>query len=296
MIHSSRISGVMPSSMTFPSTNLSWKKLRIRGQTIDGAFAAGELDIALGLHSLSGAYGGYLIDGSRDMFAAKDAAVKAKASQSLGRWKGGYVVAWQAASRADGWNTLSVAVKENGRVKVSGTLANGTRVTANSRLLVGERRLSPSAGTKLLVGDSDCAIAVNWAKRGESVSCVLWLCADGAVLCEGMPGVAAAKAGRVEKGAPRPASLAVDADALAAALPGLRADLTFGGAAPRGLKLKHKADGTFSGSFKACIDAGARRPKDVTVKFAGVVVGGRGYGSAYVKRPAVGGLPLELAP
>ena len=42
-------------------------------------------------------------------------------------------------------------------------------------------------------------------------------------------------------------------------------------------------DGTFSGSFKVYVDNG-RRVKAVTVKVCGVVLDGKGYGSAYVKK------------
>ena len=42
-------------------------------------------------------------------------------------------------------------------------------------------------------------------------------------------------------------------------------------------------DGTFSGAFKVCVDNG-QRVKAVTVKVCGVVLDGKGYGSAYVKK------------
>ena len=48
-------------------------------------------DLALGLHSLSGAFGSYLVDVSRDMFSARDADSKARFAQALNRWKGNYV-------------------------------------------------------------------------------------------------------------------------------------------------------------------------------------------------------------
>ena len=50
------------------------------------------------------------------------------------------------------------------------------------------------------------------------------------------------------------------------------------------MRLRYKAeDGTCSGAFKVCVDNG-QRVKAVTVKVCGVVLDGKGYGSAYVKK------------
>ena len=239
---------------------------------MDGTFRAlaggRTLDIALGRSSLSGAFGPYLVDGSRDMFAAKDADSKARAAQALARWKGAYVAAWRNGS-GTGWNTLSVAGRGRGKVKVSGTLADGTRVTANASMIVGER---------------ECAVTVNWSKKGASLNCIFWLCSDGSVACDGMPDGTDVLVAPAGVGLAAGAALHVDADALASAIPGLRRDLSFPDGVPAKLKLGYKAkDGTFSGTFKVYVDNG-RRAKAVTVKVCGVVLDGKGYGSAYVKK------------
>ena len=265
------------------------KAVTVRGSTVDGTFRAAAggraLDIALGLHSLSGAFGPYLIDGSRDLFAARDADSQARSAQALGRWQGKYVVAWQAAGAARApYNTLSITVKKKGHVTVKGTLADGTRVSASTRLLVGGLRLRMNAGSRLLVGEKDCAVAVSWAKKGSSVACLLWFGADGTVSCESLNDGSVAVAAPVGDGFAAGATLRVDQAAVAAAFPGIQENLSFPDGAPAELKLKYKAeDGTFSGSFKVYVDNG-RHVKGVTVKVCGVVLDGKGDGSAYVKK------------
>ena len=268
------------------------KAITVKGSTVDGTFRAlaGKtspqlLDIALGLHSLSGAFGPYLVDGSRDMFAARDADSKARSAQALDRWKGNYVVAWKAASSTNApYNTLAVAVKKKGRVTVRGTLADGTRVSTSTRLLVSGRRTRVNTGSRLLVGEKECAVAVSWAKKKASVACLLWFGEDGTVSCENLPDGASAQAAPVGGGFASGARLRVDQAAVAAAFPGIREDLSFPDGVPAKLKLKYKAkDGTFSGSFKVYV-AGRRSAKAVTVRVSGVVLDGVGYGSAYVKK------------
>ncbi|MBQ6006913.1 MAG: SUMF1/EgtB/PvdO family nonheme iron enzyme [Kiritimatiellae bacterium] len=265
------------------------KAIKVKGRTVDGTFRATAggrtLDIALGRSSLSGAFGPYLVDGSRDLFAARDADSKSQAAQALERCRGKYVVAWKTAraGRAP-YHTLTVAVKKKGRVTVRGTLADGTRVLTSTHLLVSGLRLHVNMGSRLLVGERDCAVAVSWTKKKASVACLLWFGENGTVSCESLPDGASAQVAPVGGGFAAGATLRVDQAAVAAAFPGFREDLSFPGGAPAKLKLKYKAkDGTFGGSFKVYVDNG-RRVKSVTVKVSGVVLDGKGYGSAYVKK------------
>ena len=103
--------------------------------------------------------------------------------------------------------------------------------------------------------------------------------ADGTVTCGNISGGASALAGRVGGGYAAGAGLHVYLDDLAAAVPGFRADLEV----TPDLRLRQKvADGTFSGTFKVAAESGGRA-KTVTLRVAGVVVDGKGYGSASVK-------------
>ena len=259
------------------------KETTVRGSTLDGtfrAFARGRtLDIALGHNSLSGSFGSYVVDGSRDMFAAKDADAKRMAAEALARWSGSYVAAWRNGIGA-GWNTLSVVVRRRGSVKVSGTLADGTRVTASAWIIVGTRL---GGNMQFLVGERECAVAVNWSKKGAAVNCVLWFCSDGSVACEGMPDGTEVLVAPVGDGLAAGAALHVDEHALESEIPGLRRDLSFTGSVPAKLSLKYRKDGTFGGSFKIYVDD-RRRVKPVTVRVCGVVLDGKGYGVAYVKK------------
>lgn len=265
------------------------KQITVRGKTVDGTFsklAGGEvLDLVLGLHSLSGMFGEYLIDGSRGMFTARDADSKARSAAALNRCRGKYAVAWRSSGAEDApFNALTVEVKARGLVSVKGMLADGTRVSARTRLLVGGRRLLVSTGSHLLVGERECAVAVSWSKKGASIGCVLWFGEDGTVECENIRDGASALVASVGAGFSDGAALRINQAAVAAAFPGFRADLSFPDGVPAELKLKYKAkDGTFSGSFKVYVDNGSR-VKSVVVKVHGVVLDGVGYGSAYVKK------------
>ena len=263
------------------------KAITVRGRTVDGTFRAmaggRALDIALGLHSLSGAFGSYLVDGSRDMFSARDADSKSRAAQALSRWKGNYVAAWQAAGATDApYNTLSITVKKKGRVTVKGTLANGTRVSANTRLLVGGLHRRMDTGSMLLVGEKECAVAVSWAKKGSSVACLLWFGEDGTVSCESLNDGSVAVAAPVGAGLAAGATLRIDQAAVAAAFPGISVERSFPGGVPAKLSLRYGKDGTFGGSFKVYVDSGVSF-RQKTVKVSGVVLDGIGYGVAYVK-------------
>ena len=247
---------------------------------------------------MAGTYGAYEIDGALNVFAAKDAASKSAASAVLGKWLGTVNVAWEGAQ---GWNGLSVTVASKGKAKVSGTLANGTKVSATGQLLAGEDWCCvPVVVTK------KTQLAFNvWLKRDGSASQVSGLAAavvgkpgslksgaafrldavigdakyaaylpDGVSVKQAGTKWAVPKAGKVQVGRDG----AVDAAKL--------------GENPSGLKLTYTAKtGTFKGSFKAYADANGK-PKATTVTVTGVLVNGVGYGAATVKK--VGGVAVTI--
>ncbi len=283
------------------------KKVTVKGSTYDGSFKADgqSLALSLGFSSMTGTFGRYVIDGSRNVFAAKDAESKMRAAQALNKWRGSYVVAWQTPGmESRGWNGLSLDVGAKGVVKAKGSLADGTAVSAKSQMLVGER---------------ECAIAVSWTKKTSSVACLVWLCEDGSVECGNLMGGAYALIENARTGAflDSGAALRLDRDALAAMVPGLMPDLLPDGLAvrmkgtafdvdkpgkvkllkdksgidpaglgtnPSGLKLKYKMkEATFSGTFTAYSLAGGKLKK-TRVQVSGVVLGGKGYGTAAIKK------------
>ena len=266
--------------------------------------------VTLGAKGMSGRYGAYTIDGSLNVFASKDAGDKAVATAALGKWQGAVNVAWEGAQ---GWNGLSVAIAARGKAKVSGTLADGTKVSANSQLLVGEEW---------------CCVPVVEPKKAK-LAFVVWLPVNGADAQERVPprtvglgeGVKVGKPGSLKGGA----KFRIDADVFSArwgqrALPSLpngvaiteaggrwtlpkagkviyergttNVDPTKTGENPSALKLTYKAkDGTFKGSFKAYADVNGK-PKATTVNVTGVMIGNVGYGAATVKK--VGGVPVTV--
>jgi hypothetical protein len=260
-----------------------------------------ELDILLGESALTGRFGNYLIDGSRDIFSAKDEDSKLKAAQAMKAWQGVYMLAWEGDS---GWNGLSLTINSKGKVKVSGALSNGTKVSATSLLLIGER---------------ESAIAVSWTKKDICVAFLVWLKEDGCIECSNLNGDGHVKIANSKSGAylsegsvffcdPNEV-LALVPEACTEILPdgqpvrmdgssfdidkagkvkllkdksGL--DLSKAGLNPSGLKLAYKIkDCTFKGSFTVyAIEKGRLKKHKVAV--TGVVIDGVGYGTATIKK------------
>lgn len=289
------------------------RKVTVKGETFDGSLSAKAkdgrtLEIKLGASSMTGRFDRYEIDGALNVFTAKDAASKMRAAQELKLRQGVYMIAWDDA----GWTGLSLTVAAKGKVKVSGTLADGTRVNAKSQLLVGER---------------ESAIAVSWAKKTSSVSFLMWFCEDGSIECSNLQGGLVAMAANARDGAylVDGAAFRIDAAAIAAAIPDAETellpdglpvrmngakfdidragrvsllrdksgfDLSKAGANPSGLKLTYSIRNcTFKGGFTVYANV-AGRLKKVKVTVSGVVLGRKGYGTATVKK--IGSWPVVI--
>ena len=248
--------------------------------------------VTLSAQGMCGRYGNYTIDGALNVFMSRDDANKAVASSVLGTWQGAVNVAWPDAQ---GWNALTATIAARGKVTVTGTLANGAKVNAKSQLVVGE---------------GWCCVPVVYAKRDDRMAFNMWL--PKAVTSTALPGVV----GIADAVVGRPGSLkggakfhlgAVMGDAkYASYLPdgvavggGARWSLPTAGKVqltrdgqvdvaklgenPSALRLIYRAkDGSFRGTFKAYADVNGR-PKPTTVKVAGVLVNGIGYGTATTK-------------
>ena len=264
--------------------------------------------VVLGLDALAGTYGAYAIDGARNFFSSKDKSEANAANDVIAQWIGAVNVVWDGG-------VASVSIAKKGKVKASVTLANGTKATANSRLLVGESWL---------------CVPVVVAKKAN-IAFTLWLPRGGGeVVVEGLPdGAVAGKAGALKSGAAFKFDAAALASALgdatyAAQLPdglsveqdgkkwivagGAKAgkvqlakgaaspadiDVAKAGANPSALKLAYKVkDGTFKGTFKAYTLVKGK-PKATTVNVSGILVGDKGYGTLSVKKTSVSA-PVEI--
>ena len=247
--------------------------------------------ITLGAEGVSGTYGACIIDGARNFFASRDKAEQNAANAVLGKWQGPVNVVW-------GGGSVNVSIAKKGKVKVSGTLADG--------------KTKVSASTVLLVGEEWCAVPV--AAPKANLAFALWLSRDGVTaMVEGLgDGVHVGRAGSLASGSAF--HLPTD-DALWGKIPGVVhaeylpdgvpvtqngtkwtlpkagkvtmkkgvVDDSKAGGNPSGLKLAYKAkDGTFKGSFKVYAEVGGRL-KATAVNVAGVLVGGTGYGTATIK-------------
>ena len=260
-------------------------------------------EVTLGARGMSGTYGNYTVDGSLNVFASKDAAAKAAASAALGAWKGPVNVAWRDAEAAP-YQTLTVSIAAKGKAKVSGTLANGAKVTANGQLAVGGEL---------------CCVPVVVSKKGR-VAFNVWLPLNGqAARSPSVAGLADAvvgKPGKLKAGAVFKLGGAVGGAKFGDYLPdGLavgggskwslpkagkvvyakgttNVDESKLGENPSALKLTNKAkDGTFKGSFKAYTDVNGK-PKGAMVNVTGVLVDGVGYGAATIK--GGGSVPVTI--
>ena len=259
------------------------------------------LSLAIGANGVTGMYGAYYIDGAQNKFTSKDAADKQDGAAALARWQGVYTL---ARKDANGWSGFSLTVAAKGKVKVQGFLADGTKVSVTSQLLVGE--------------DGVCAIPVVIAKK-VNVAFNVWLTDDG-VEVVGLDGEVVAGSLDVLKGGAYfsldgtafsallgdgtyagylPDGLAVSqngtklvvADGAKAGKVQLAKDGTVddakAGVNPSALKLTYTAKtGLLKGTFKAYTHVNGK-PKAVTVTVTGILVDGKGYGTVSIKKPAL---------
>ena len=251
--------------------------------------------VTLGAQGMCGRYGSYSIDGARNVFTSKDAADKAIASATLGKWSGAMNVAWRGAARSASapYHALSVTIGAKGKAKVSGTLANGVKVSAKGQLIVGEEW---------------ACVPVVCAKRNDRIAFNVWLPVNGqdarSPSVAGLAGAVVGRPGNLKGGAKFRLGTTMGDAKYEAYLPD---GVAVGGGAkwtlpkagrvvcrrgttevdeaklgenPSALRLTYKAkDGSFKGSFKAYVDVNGK-PKATTVKVAGVLVSGVGYGTA----------------
>ena len=277
------------------------KKLSFKGEmdAVDGSTATlackGQNDLTLEFaeNALKGAFGGDRVVGARNLFQSKDKQEQKAAEATLAPHLGAVNVVY-------GGGSLSLSVAKKGKVKVSGLLGDGTKVSATAQLII---------------GDEGLAIPVLVTKKAN-LAFLVWLAADG-VTVEGLDGVSAA-------GAPQPKDaltfrlgngLAGIAGVQAAFLP---TEFTFGGAKwtfpkadtvklnadktaaevtkdngnPSGLKLTYTAKtGVFKGKFTVYAVQGGKLKK-LTANVTGVMVGKTGLGTATVK--GVGTVPVTV--
>ena len=275
------------------------------------------LDLVVGVDGIMGVFDdGYGIDGARNVFSSRTATDRERASEVLSLFRDEAPnLAWESTREEDGmpcgWNGLSVKVGSAGRTRVTGTLADGTRVSATAQLVAGggwfcipvvvdrkPHRLAfclwlsegcmPGlscrgvegldgdvrfglAGAVGMYGDGDAAFYIDTGALGE-------LFDDWTYEGYGPDGVSVEQIGtkwRVAGGA-RPGRVVLDRDGFV--------DEAKAGENPSALTLAYRAkEGTFTGAFKYYVPSARGAPVAKTVNVYGVVVEGVGYGTAVVR-------------
>lgn len=269
------------------------------------------LDLVVGVDGIMGVFDdGYGIDGARNVFSSRDATDRERASEVLSLFKNEAVnLAWEDGMSC-GWNGLSVKVGSAGRTRITGTLADGTRVSATAQLVAG--------------GGWFC-IPVVVDRKPHRLAFCLWLRSSrctGGLWCQGVEGLGGdVRFGRAWMiGEYGPAAFRIDTGALGelfddwtyegygpdgvsveqvgtkwrvagGARPGRVVldrdgfvDETKTGGNPSALTLAYRAkEGTFTGAFKYYVPSARGTPVAKTVNVYGVVVDGVGYGTAVVR-------------
>ena len=317
------------------------KKIKLKGTmgedgsvSLADAAEEHEMDLQLGVNGFTGTFDDAEVSGARNRFASRASADVDACRCALQDWKRTWNVVLRTeeatgdgAAFAQGYGILTVSVGTRGKTKVSGMLADGTKVSATSQLVV---------------GDSCCCVPVflplYGGKRG-GLAFLLWLSEEFESVWGLSPWDATPRAGGAfaatlemaglgEAGADAMADGEAefslegefeleDAEILSEYLPQGVA-LTIAGRTwktpkagrvkydrkeedfvatadenPSGLKLTCALRaGTFKGSFKVYAAVSETRLKTYTATVTGAVVDGVGYGTATVKK--VGSLPVKI--
>ena len=296
------------------------KKVSVKGEmdAAGGEFSGTAKDgralsLTLTAERMSGSFGGFVVDGSRNAFVSKDKGEQADANAVLAQWIGPVNVAWETA---DGWNGMTVTIANKGKAKAAGTLADGTKLSATAQVVQG---LEWSAVPVVITKKAALALTL-WLSNGGQVSGAK---GQGGVVVTGLgDGAIAGKPGTLASGS----EFVMDVDAFADMvgddtfadyLPNgvavtqngakwsvpkggkvaykkgtTEVDEAKAGGNPSALKLTYTAKtGAFKGSFKAYVDAGGK-PKALAAKIVGVMVRGIAYGAATIKK--LGSIGVEV--
>ena len=230
-------------------------------------------DLSFGNRSMSGSFNGYNIIGARNLFTSKRKTEVTKANDLLKPWLGTINVAWD-----DG--AVSATISQKGKVKLSGTVLNGVKLSVSSQLIIGENML---------------CIPVTPEKK-TNISFLLSLPVNGGrATVYGLQNAIVGKPGALPA---NDAIFLIDTDAIVgiaalsakSSIAAIAADnipdgvsLKAGPQTPSKLKINNKKKtGAFSGSFKVHVVNG--KQKAITVNVAGVTIDNAGYGIAYIKK------------
>ena len=291
---------------------LSYKGImRADGEATLSCSGQPDMNLFLGIAEMKGALEtGCNVAGTRNRFTSRDKGEADKANSELAHWLHAINVAWPDG--AAGWNGLGVTVAKKGKVKVSGTLADGSKISASAQaILMGSSIIIPVVNTKKAAFSFNLSLPLSGGSVGVSGL-------DGAIAGEPKPLVDAAEfkmdatifgtmlGGDTTFASCLPDGISVKQNGTKwvvanGARPGKvvfkkgteEIDLDKAGDNPSALKLSFAVKtGVFKGSFKAYRKENGR-PKSISVTVMGVMVGDVGYGAAIIKR--TGSVSVVLA-
>ena len=269
--------------------------------TFSSTLSTSNAQLTFGDTALGGSFGEYTIVGSLQPTYRASAMKSDIQTERISKLSTGAIgVAWDGG-------VLSATIKKRGKVTVSGILADGTKITATSQVVVGE---------------AWCAIPISWAKKGHSVTALLWVCIADPSVAPIAEGLGDAEADWVATPAPQLAfslagSFAVDglvtsliptdyafsggnkwafpkADTIKLDANTHQPVITKDNGNPSAMRLSYKpASGAITGSFKAyAIQNGKLKKLKATVN--GITAGGWGFGFATIR--GVAPVPFVIAP
>lgn len=297
------------------------------GVTLVNAKAADDIVLeTISENGIHGAYGEYEIVCARNR-SKKDAGAYSKWVRTVEVALATKEATGAGADMAGGYSGVSVAIGAKGKVKVTGTMADGAKVSATGQLLVAEdgRQACVNVFVPMYSGKKGGVAFLLWLGEGGSVeieSLGEWVCmdrkgaftaglefVDAATLAApsgqkafSVAGIPASVGGTTVHEKYLPVSVAVTAQGgrLAVAKANkVKLDKATGLPISTGgtdndcaLKLTYAAkNGTIKGSFVVWTQSGAKLKK-IKATVAGIVVRGKGYGSAIIKN--VGSFPVTL--
>ena len=250
---------------------------------------AEECTVILGADGVSGEYGSCKIVGARNLFTSKDKDEQKIADGLISKWTMPVNVVW-------GGNAVTVTAAKKGKVKISG-IVNNAKVSVASQLIIGDEEMTiPVLGNKR----TNLAFLVSLPKDGGDVV-VEGLGEEVLVgkvvtppanltfsLGDGFEGIAGVQSALLPDGLSIKGGAKWDVGKAATVklnAAKTAAEVIKDAGNDSGMKLTYKSkDGSFKGSFKVYAVEGGRLKK-FTANVTGLMIGGKGYGTATIKKP-----------
>ena len=330
------------SAATATLTMLGRKKLTLKGRidergygTLSSSKMPEELRVTLTEKELSGTLGDYVLSGARNRFSSNAQTDKLLVSTATSRWGGNWTVVLKStdvegegsAFASDCYSALTVAVGNRGKTKITGVLADGTKVSASGDMILGDGCACVPVVAPLYSGKTGGFAFLLWFSTDEEEPLIPWgvstwdaqrssnpFSAAFEIVVYGRPGKLEVEGSLGMEGEFLTDEVTIDdallpdnvpitvsgtkwklpkADRVKFSREDEAYEVTTDYGNPAGVKLTFSAaTGIFKGSFKVYAVTEQGRSKQLTATVNGAVVNGEGYGSASIKK--VGSVPVRI--